>query len=116
MASELPPQVQNQIAQLQQLQQQASVLVQQRQQLELAVREIERTLEELAKAAPDAPIYRTAGGLLIRAKDRDSVVKELTETRETTEVRLESAKRQEQRLRERLESLQKELQAALGGR
>lgn len=116
MASELPPQVQNQIAQLQQLQQQAAVLGSQRQQLEVAVREIERTLEELAKAAPDAVLYRTAGGLLIRAKDKESVAKDLTDTKETTDVRLESVKRQEQRLRERLESLQKELQAALGGR
>ena len=116
MAADLPPQLQNQLAQLQQLQQQASVIVNQRQQLELAVRELERTIEELAKAEPDATIYRSVGGLLIRAKDKAVVTKELTDTKETTEVRLESVKRQEQRLRERLESLQKELQAALGGR
>ncbi|MHB8584940.1 MAG: prefoldin subunit beta [Thermoplasmatota archaeon] len=116
MASELPPQVQNQIAQLQQLQQQASVVISQRQQLEVAVREVERALEELEKTTEDAPIYRSVGGLLVRAKDRGTVVKELQDTKETTGIRLESIKRQEQRLRERLESLQKELQAALGGR
>jgi prefoldin beta subunit len=92
------------------------VVVSQRQQLEVAMRELERAVEELQKAAPEAPIYRSVGGLLVRAKDRDSVLKDLTDQKETTEVRLESIRRQEQRLRERLESLQKELQAALGGR
>lgn len=115
MASELPPQVQNQLAQLQQLQQQAQVVINQRQQIELQLREMDRTLDELAKVEADAVVYRSVGSLLVRAKDVAGLKKEMEEQKETLEVRLSSTKRQEERLRERLTSLQKELQAALGG-
>jgi prefoldin beta subunit len=116
MAGQLPPQIQNQLAQLQELQQQAQVVVSQRQQVELQVREIERTLEELAKVPADAPLYRSVGSILVRATDREGLVSELTDQKETLTVRLESAKRQETRLRERVTALQTELQAALGQR
>lgn len=116
MAGQLPPQIQHQLAQLQELQQQAQVVVSQRQQLEVQVRELERTLEELAKVAPDAPLYRSVGSLLVRATDREGLVNELTDQKETMTVRLESARRQETRLRERVTALQTELQAALGQR
>jgi len=116
MAGQLPPQIQNQLAQLQELQQQAQVVVQQRQQLELSVREIERTLEELAKVQPAAPLFRSVGSLLVSVSDRAKLESDLKDQQETMTVRLESAKRQEQRLRERVTSLQTELQAALGGR
>lgn len=113
MAAELPPQLRNQLQLLQQLQQQAQVIVGQRAQLEVQVRELERTLEELGKAPAEAPIYRSAGSLLIRAKDRAALEAELKDDKETAEVRLASMKRQEEKLRERLTSLQKEVQAAL---
>lgn len=116
MAGQLPPQIQNQLAQLQELQQQASVVVQQRQQLELQVREIERTLEELAKVPAGAPLFRSVGSLLVSVTDRPKLEADLKDQQETMTVRLESAKRQETRLRERVTSLQTELQAALGGR
>lgn len=116
MAGQLPPQIQNQLAQLQELQNQASIVVQQRQQLEAQVREIERTLEELAKVAKDAPLYRSVGALLVRSTDREALERDLADQKETMTVRLESAKRQETRLRERVTALQTELQAALGQR
>ena len=116
MAGQIPPQIQNQLAQLQELQNQAAIVVQQRQQLELQVREVERTLEELGKIARDAPLYKSVGSLLVRASDREGLERDLQDQKETMTVRLESAKRQEQRLRERVTALQTELQAALGQR
>lgn len=116
MAGQLPPQIQNQLAQLQELQQQASVVVQQRQQLELQVRELERTLEELGKVSAGAPLFRSVGSLLVAVSDRAKLESDLKDQQETMTVRLESAKRQESRLRERVTALQTELQAALGGR
>lgn len=113
MAADLPPQLRNQLQLFQQLQQQAQVVVGQRAQLEMQLKETEKTIEELGKVGDQAPIYRSAGALLVRAKDKASVVSELQEQKETTEVRLTSMKRQEEKLRERLTSLQKELQAAL---
>jgi prefoldin beta subunit len=116
MAGQLPPQIQNQLAQLQELQQQAQIVVQQRQQLELQVRELERTLEELGKLPSDAPLFKSVGSLLVGAPDRTGLERELSDQKETATVRLESAKRQESRLRERVTALQTELQAALGPR
>jgi prefoldin beta subunit len=113
MAAELPPHLRNQLQLFQQLQQQAQVIVGQRAQLEVQVKELERTLEELGKTPADAPIYRSVGALLVRAKDRKTVETELKDSKETAEVRLTSMKRQEEKLRERLTALQKELQAAL---
>ncbi len=115
MAHELPPHIQNQLAQMQELQRQASMVMQQRQQLELGVRELDRTIDALGKTAEDAPIYRSVGNLLIRTKDKGVLESELKDEKETAEVRLETVKRQENRLKERLTSLQKELEAALGG-
>lgn len=116
MAGQLPPQIQNQLAQLQELQQQAQVVISQRQQLEAQVRELERTLDELKKLPADAPLYRSVGSLLARTPDRAALEAELADQKETATVRLESAKRQETRLRERMTALQTELQAALGQR
>lgn len=113
MAAELPPQLRNQLQLFQQLQQQAQVIVGQRAQLELQSKELERTLEELGKVDDKAPIYKSAGALLMRAKDKAAVAADLAEAKETNDVRLASMKRQEEKLRERLTSLQKELQAAL---
>ncbi|HVL47550.1 MAG TPA: prefoldin subunit beta [Candidatus Thermoplasmatota archaeon] len=115
MAADIPPQLQNQLRQLQELQQQAQVVIQQRGQIEAQLREVERTLEELAKLEAGATLYRSVGSLLIRVKDAETLKKDLEEQKETMDVRLQSAKRQETRLRERLTSLQRELQAALGG-
>ena len=46
MSTELPPQIQNQVAQLQQLQQQAQALAVQRSQLELALNEAKQTIAD----------------------------------------------------------------------
>ena len=64
--------VEQQVAQLQQLQQQLSSIVAQKQQLELQLREIERALKELDEIEEDTKVYKTVGGLLIEA-DRDEV-------------------------------------------
>lgn len=116
MAAEIPPHVQNQLVQLQQLREQAQVVIAQRQQLEAAASETERTVEALKKADPTANVYRGVGSVLVQVKDRDTLVKELEEEKETLDVRLQSAKRNETRLKERMTALQQEIQAALGGR
>lgn len=116
MAADLPPHLQQQLVQLQQLREQAQVVVAQRSQLEAAAGELERTLAALGKAASDAAIYRGAGSVLVEVKDRAALVKEIEEEKETLDVRLASARKNEQRLRERMTALQTELQAALGGR
>lgn len=112
---EISPQLQNQIAQYQQLQQQLQVLASQRVQLEAKLREIDGTLEELNKISNDAPIYKSIGMLLVRQDDREALKKELEEHKETLTIRVKSLQKQEKSLAERYEALGEKIQAALGG-
>jgi prefoldin beta subunit len=112
---EISPQLQNQIAQYQQLQQQLQVLGSQRVQLEAKLREIDGTLEELNKISGDTPIYKSIGMLLVRQDDREALKKELEEHKETLTIRVKSLQKQEKSLAERYEALGEKIQAALGG-
>jgi prefoldin beta subunit len=111
--NELPPQIQNQLAQLQQVQQQAQALLQQKGQVEMMLRETERALEELQKSPEDAEVYRAAGELLIKAK-REEVLKDLEEKKDNFDVRLKSLSKQEERIQQRFNQLQEGIKQALG--
>ncbi len=111
--NELPPQIQNQLAQLQQVQQQAQALMQQKSQIDMVLRETERALEELKKTPEDSVVYRAAGELLIKA-NKEEVLKDLAEKKDTLEIRLKSLSKQEERIQSRFTQLQDQLKAALG--
>lgn len=111
--SELPPQVQNLIAQLQQVQQQLQLVITQRAQIEAMLEETKQALEELQKVDENTPIYKTVGSILVK-ESKEKVVKELTEKAESYDIRLKTLGRQEERLRERFAELQKKIQALLG--
>lgn len=110
----LSPKVQNQLVQYQQLGQQIQMIATQRLQLEAQASEMARTIEELEKAPADSTIYRSIGPLLIQTKDREALVSELKEQRETLDLRVRTLDRQEKHLRERHQGLQQQLQEALG--
>jgi prefoldin beta subunit len=112
---ELPQQLRHQIAQFQQAQQQAQSLTVQKQQFELALHETERAVEELDKLEPSATVYKSVGGILIKA-GRDDVKKELTERKETLDLRVKTVERQEGRVIERLREMRDKLQEALKSR
>jgi prefoldin beta subunit len=112
---ELSPQLQAQLASFRQLQQQLQVISGQRIQMEAKLKEIEGTLEELTNAGEDTPIYKSIGVLLIRAKDRAEVQKELEDQKETLSIRVKTLEKQEKSLAERYERMQQQLTAALGG-
>lgn len=109
----LPAKLQNDIRQFQRLQQDLGTVQQQRLQIDLKLREVSHTLEELKTLPEDVVVYRPIGGLLVRAKDRKEVEDLLTEDKETTEVRLKAVERQENHLKERYTTMQQELSAAL---
>ena len=111
--NELPPQIQNQLAQLQQIQQQAQAIMQQKNQVEMVLRETDRAFEELKKTEDDAVVYKAAGELLVKA-NKEEVLKELEEKKDSLEVRLKSLARQEERIQAKFTQLQDQLKAALG--
>ncbi len=109
----IPAKIQNDLKQFQRVQQELSAVSQQRLQFDLKLREIKHTLEELRTLPETATLYRPVGGLLVRAKDRGEVEKLLTEDQETLEVRLKAVERQENGLKERYTSMQREISEAL---
>ncbi len=112
---QLPPQLQHQLAQFQQLQQQAEAITTQRLQMELQLKEVARALDEVQKLGEDAEVYRSVGNLLIKST-RDDVEKELKERKETLELRISTLKRQEEKVASRLKELQVKIQDAIRSR
>lgn len=113
MSQELPPQIKNQLAQLQQIQQQAQAIAVQKNQIEINLKETELALEELEKLEPDAVIYRAVGDLLIKS-ERDKTKESLKEKKDTLDLRLQTLARQEERVQKRFQQLQEQLKQAIG--
>jgi prefoldin beta subunit len=110
--SKLPPQVQERLMRLQQLQQTLQTILQQKPQVDMEASEIDQTLAELQKTADDAVIYKTAGSLLVKA-DKAKVTAELNERKDLLATRQTVMARQEERMRTQLKDLQTQLQADL---
>jgi prefoldin beta subunit len=111
---ELPPQVQNQIAQLQQLRAQIEAVGRQKMQVEALLRDAESALEELEKLDENPVIYRGVGELMIKVGKGD-VTEDLSEKKETYDLRLKTLERQEERVQKKYQQLQQQLREALGG-
>lgn len=110
--SRLPPQVQQRLLRLQQLQQTLQSLLTQKQQLELGLTETEQALNELEKLTKQAVIYKSVGSLLVKSK-KTKVTKELKEQKELLNMRISVLGKQEKRLRTQLKDLQTKLQQDL---
>ncbi len=109
---ELPPQLQEQLARLQQMQQTLQAVLTQKQQLEIENSEAEKAVQELEKATDDTTVYKSVGSLLVKS-DRQSLLKELKERKELLGTRITVLGRQEERTKERMKELQEKLQEKL---
>jgi len=110
--SNLPPQVQERLLRLQQLQQTLQSVLGQKQQVELEQMETNQALEELQKLTDDAVIYKATGSLLIKS-EKNKVVTELNERKELLNTRITVLGKQEERVRAQLKDLQTKLQQDL---
>jgi len=110
--SRLPPQVQQRLLRLQQLQQTLQGVLTQKQQLELELNEVEQALSELKKLTDAAVIYRSIGSLLVKSK-KTKVTTELNEREELLNMRINVLGKQEERLRTQVKDLQEKLQRDL---
>jgi len=110
--SKLPPQVQERLLRLQQLQQTLQTVVTQKQQLELELTETQQALSELEKTEENAVIYKSIGSLLVKA-EKAKVTTELNERKELLNTRISVLGKQEERLRTQAKELQAKLQRDL---
>jgi len=89
------------------------MIMQQRQQIELRLREVDEALEELEKIDEKTPLYKSVGALLIKTKGKNDVQKDLKSDKESLELRKTTLEKQESRSREKLNELQSKVQNAL---
>ncbi|MEM2972338.1 MAG: prefoldin subunit beta [Candidatus Bathyarchaeia archaeon] len=110
--SRFPPQVQERLLRLQQLQQTLQSVLVQKQQVEIELTEIEQALGELQKISDDAVIYRAIGSLLVKA-EKNKTIADLNERKELFNTRATVLGKQEERLRSQIKELQAKLQQDL---
>lgn len=110
--SKLPPNVQERLLRLQQLQQTLQTIMAQKQQVEMEKTEVEQTLAELQKTADDTIIYKAAGSLLVKA-EKPKVNQDLIDRKELLETRSTVLTRQEERVRSQVKEAQTKLQEDL---
>jgi prefoldin beta subunit len=111
--SQLPPQVQERLLRLQQLQQTLQSVLGQKQQVELELAEINQASGELEKLQDDAVVYKATGSLMIKA-ERPKVLADLTERKDLLNTRAGILTKQEERLRAQVKDIQTKLQQDLG--
>jgi prefoldin beta subunit len=110
--SRLPPQVQERLLRLQQLQQTLQSVMAQKQQVDMEQSEVEQTLNELAKTADEAIIFKSIGSLLVKS-EKAKVTTDLVERKELLTTRSTVLTRQEERLRSQVKEVQTKLQEDL---
>ena len=113
--SSISPKVQNQLAMLQQIQQQMQTVLGQKTQFELAVREAKRALEELKEVPQDGRIYMSVGTVMMQ-QTKEHVTEKLNEKAESLELRVKSLEKQEKMLQQKFEQLQAQVKAAIEGK
>ncbi len=98
--------LQNQLRQAQELEENIEKLATQRYQLDLSLKEMQKTLDELNKLDDNTPIYRTVGSILYRVQDKKKLVDEFDEQIELTKIRLSTLEKQQKSLEEKYKELQ----------
>jgi prefoldin beta subunit len=110
---QLPPQVQERLQRLQNLQNTLQQLLMQKQRIEMEMMESEKALETLSGVSSDSKVYKSVGAVLVE-KPKDDVVKELEERKEFLDMRMKVIVKQEEKTREKMTGLQETLQKELG--
>lgn len=111
----ISPKVQNQLAMLQQIQQQLQTILSQKAQYEMAVREAKRAQEEISDLTDDAVMYLSVGTVMMQKK-KEVIKAKLTEKIETLELRIKSLEKQEKMMQGKFEQLQAQIKAAIEGK
>jgi len=106
---QIPPVVQEQLAKLQQTQQNFQSILMQKQQLESEKLETEKALEELKKASDDELVFKHAGTIMIKSNKKD-LIDELEEHVELAKTKASLLVKQEERLKTTLKEQETKIQ------
>ena len=111
---QIPPMVQEQLAKLQQTQQNLQSILMQKQQLESQKLETEKALEELKKASDDEAVFKHAGTIMIKSSKKD-LIEELEEQMELAKTKASLLAKQEERLKTTLQEQETKIQEMMKG-
>ena len=106
---QIPPMVQEKLAQLQQTQQNFQSILMQKQQLESEKLETEKALEELKKVSDDELVFKHAGTIMIKSNRKD-LIEELEEQVELAKTKASLLVKQEERLKTTLKEQETKIQ------
>ena len=106
---QIPPMVQEQLAKLQQTQQNFQSIQMQKQQLESEKLETEKALEELKKVSYDELVFKHAGTIMIKSNKKD-LIEELEEQVELAKTKASLLVKQEERLKATLKEQETKIQ------
>jgi len=106
---QIPPLVQEQLAKLQQTQQNLQSILAQKQQLEFDKLETEKALEELQKVNDDDMVFKHAGTILIKSNKKD-LIEELDEKKELAKTKASLLTKQEESLKTTLKEQETKIQ------
>jgi prefoldin beta subunit len=105
---QIPPWLQEQLAKMQQAQQNLQTIFAQKQQLDLEKLESEKALEELKKANDNETVYKHAGSILIKST-KTELIAEIEEKKELANTRVTVLTKQEARIKETIKELESKI-------
>lgn len=110
---DLPPEIQEQIQRLQQLEQSTRTIQYQLESIKASLNETEATLKALEGLPDDEKVYKSVGKVMFKEKV-SKIREELEDKKEILELRKITYEKQEKRTKQDFESTQKALQQKLG--
>ncbi|GCC10952.1 prefoldin subunit beta [archaeon] len=113
--TELPKELEHQLAQFQQIQQQAEAIASQKIQMEIQLKDVEKALDEIVGLKEDNEVYRAIGNILIKT-EKAQVEEKLVENKEILELRIKTLNKQKEKITAKLKELQQKIQSALKSR
>jgi prefoldin beta subunit len=111
---QIPPWLQEQLAKMQQSQQNLQSIMAQKQQLDIELLETDKALEELKKTAEDDIVYKHAGSILIKSNKKD-LIADLEERKELAKTRVTVLAKQEERVKESLKEQETKINEMMQG-
>ena len=111
---QIPPWLQEQLAKIQQSQQNLQTIMAQKQQLDIEQLETDKALEELKKTGDEDTVYKHAGSILIKSNKTD-LISELEERKELAKTRATVLAKQEERVKESLKEQEAKINEMMQG-
>lgn len=110
--AQLPPQIQKEMADFQELGERLQIINNEKLKLETSIKEKEEAIRQLSEMEDEVVVYKQVGGLLIK-KDKNKVLEELKDEKTTLEMRKKTIERTETSLKTKFEEMQNNLKQKL---